>query len=171
MTVYPFQEGPPSLAYVDPSFFINLLVKDSKYHQECKEFSKKLKEEETVLILSNLGLDEIWYVILKLEAEKEYGDDAINKLRDPKIVKEYAAEVKDYTERLTNIPRLFFIEITTEQTFQARDLIARYGLLPRDAIHLAATMSGIDNLITTDKDFNRIKKIDVFTCRSNHVDD
>lgn len=168
MTVHSFKEEPPSLAYVDPSFFINLLIKDSKYHEECKNFSKKLKDKQTILVGSNLGLDEIWYVILKVKATEEHGDEAINELRKPEVVKKYATDVEEYTEKLMNISRLFFIEVTTEQTFQAKDLIKRYGLLPRDAIHLAATLSGIDTLITTDRDFNPVKKIDVYTCQPDY---
>lgn len=168
MTVHSFKENPPSLAYVDPSFFINLLIKDSNYHQECKMFSKKLKEKQTVLTVSNLGLDEIWYVILKVMATKEHGDEAMNKLREPEVVKKYATDIDEYTEKLKDISRLFFIEVTTKQTFQAKDMIKKYGMLPRDSIHLAATASGIDNLITTDKDFNRIKEIDVYTCQPDY---
>lgn len=168
MTVHSFKEEPPSLAYVDPSFFINLLIKDSNYHRECKKFSKKLRDKQTFLLVSNLGLDEIWYVILKVKATEEHGDEAINKLREPEVVKKYATEVEEYTAKLKNISKLFFIEITTEQTFQAKNLIKQYGLLPRDAIHLAATRSGIGALITTDRDFNRVKKVDIYTCQPDY---
>jgi len=44
-----FDENPPKIAYVDPSFFINLMVKDSLFFGDCKDYSKKLKGSKTVL--------------------------------------------------------------------------------------------------------------------------
>lgn len=73
MSLLDFNSEPPRVAYVDPSFFLNLLVEDSRYYEECKNFAEKLRERKTILVMSTLGLDEIWYVLLKLLAIKEYG--------------------------------------------------------------------------------------------------
>lgn len=86
------------------------------------------------------------------------------KLRYKDVVKRYAEEIEKYTVNLLEIPNLFFTEIMTRQTFEALKLIKRYGLLPRDAIHAFVTLSGTENLITTDDDFAKVPDINVYTC-------
>lgn len=159
-----FDFEPPEVAYVDPSFFLNLLVKDSKHYEECKNFSEKLKERKTILIMSNLGLDEIWYVLLKLLAIKDFGlrKWQAKLKKDVDLVRKYSRKIEEYTTNLLEIPNLFFVEITTDQTLHALDLMKKYGLFPRDAIHASVVVAGIDNLITLDPDFLRIKEIKVW---------
>lgn len=165
MPVHSFEKEPPKLAYVDPSFFVNLLVEDSKYFKECKKFSKKIQEKETILIASNLGLDEIWYALLKLLAVKNYESEWLNRLREnPELVMEYSHQIEEYTFNLLSLPMLFFLEISVQQTSNALEIMKKEGLFPRDAIHLSVVKSGIGNIITTDSDFARVKEINVYTC-------
>jgi len=58
----------------DPSFLINLVIENSKYFNECKIFSEKLKTNRTLLVMSNPGPDEIWYALLKIFAIRDYGE-------------------------------------------------------------------------------------------------
>lgn len=73
--IFSFDSNPPKIAYVDPSYFLNLLIEDSKYFKECRKFSKKLKKSKTILITSNLSLDEIYYTLLKIMASRDYGKE------------------------------------------------------------------------------------------------
>lgn len=34
----------PEIAYLDSSFLLNILIEDSHFHKECKEYVEKLKE-------------------------------------------------------------------------------------------------------------------------------
>jgi len=44
-------------------------------------------------------------------------------------------------------------------------MMKTYGLFPRDAIHASVTkLSGITNLITTNRDYARVPEINVYTC-------
>jgi len=43
--IHGFEEEPPKIAYIDPSFFINLMVKDSRFFVECKNYSQKLAKD------------------------------------------------------------------------------------------------------------------------------
>ena len=52
--IHGFDEKPPKIAYVDPSFFINLMVKDSLFFEDCRDYSEKLKGGKTVLVMSNI---------------------------------------------------------------------------------------------------------------------
>jgi predicted nucleic acid-binding protein len=67
-TIFSFQGPLPEMAYLDPSFLLNVLVAESTYHAECAAFASRLEDARTVLLLSNLGLDEIWFVLLRIQA-------------------------------------------------------------------------------------------------------
>lgn len=164
--IHGFEEQPPKIAYVDPNFFINLMVKDSVFFEECKKYSEKLKESKTVLVMSNLGLDELWYVLLKLLAMRDYEKNWQKILKTkPEIVKKYSEDIEKYTLALLEIPNLLLAEVSVDQTLLSLTLMKKYGLFPRDAIHAAvAIVSGIDNIITTDSDFIRIEELEVYTC-------
>ncbi len=164
--VHSFEEQPPKIAYIDPSFFINLMVKDSRFFEECKNYSQKLRRGKTVLVMSNLGLDEIWYVLLKLFAMRDYEKNWQKILKkNPDVVKKYSEEIEIHTLELLEIPNLLLAEISVDQTMLSLNLIKKYGLFPRDAIHAAAAIaSRIENVITTDGDFKRIEELEVYTC-------
>lgn len=164
--IFSFRSEPPKIAYIDPSFFLNLLVKDSRYFDECKGFAEKLEETKTILIMSNLGLDEIWYVLLKLLAIRDYDKKWREKLGDKELVKKYTEEIDEYMANLIEVPNLFFVEITTYQTFNALKIMKDYGLLPRDSIHALIVLSGIENIVTTDEDFASVDGINIYTCNT-----
>jgi predicted nucleic acid-binding protein len=165
--IFDFKSPPPDTAYLDPSFLLNILLKESRYHLECRNFAKKLKSKETLLLLSNLGLDEIWYILLRYEAVKEHGlKNWLSLLKEnPQKVIEYSEKIERATTLILEIPNLILVEISAEQSLNAIELIKRYGLLPRDAIHAqSALASGVKTIITTDIDFLRVEGLKVYTC-------
>lgn len=165
--IFNFESLPPRVAYVGPSFLLNILVDEAKFHKQCIEYKNKLRDRRILLFLSNLGLDEIWYVLIKLQAIKEHNIKSWQKYltKHPEAIKKYANFISKITLTILEIPNLHIIEISAEQTLEALSFIKRYGLLPRDAIHAAATLlSGIGNIITTDKAFNTVNEINIYTC-------
>ena len=174
MSIYSFENEPPRVAYLDPSFIVNLLLEDGKYHRACLQYSEKLKRSSITLILSNLGLDEIWFALLKVLAVQDLQEQDVADperkwfrfLKDhPDRVKAFAQRIEEDTALILKIPNLIVIEITEEQTLKALATMREYGLLPRDAIHATAAMlTGADTIITTDYDFCLIDRIDVYTC-------
>ena len=68
MSILSFNESPPEFTYGDPSFFIGVLFETEDYYDECIQFSRKLEIAESLVALSPLGLDEIWFAALKLLA-------------------------------------------------------------------------------------------------------
>lgn len=42
-TMFSFQDTPPEIAYLDPSFLLNVLVAESAYHAECVAFATQLE--------------------------------------------------------------------------------------------------------------------------------
>jgi predicted nucleic acid-binding protein len=55
--------------------------------------------------------------------------------------------------------------ISVDQTMLSLNLMKKYGIFPRDAIHAScAIASRIENVITTDSDFKRIEELEVYIC-------
>lgn len=166
-TTFSFQDTPPEIAYLDPSFLLNVLVAESTYHAECVAFAAQLEAARTILVLSNLGLDEIWFVLLRIQAIQEQGERGwLAFLKDhPEKVKEYTHRLEEATLQVLELPSLLLVELTASQSLQALSLMDRYGLLPRDALHTAAALeTGIDAIITTDADFARVDGLKLYTC-------
>lgn len=85
--------------------------------------------------------------------------------KNPDVVKKYSEEIEIHTLELLEIPNLLLAEISVDQTMLSLNLMKKYGLFPRDAIHAAAAIaSSIENVITTDSDFKRIEELEVYTC-------
>lgn len=166
-TIYSFDADPPEIAYLDPSFLLNILVEDSVYHQECVDFAKRLEKARSILVLSNLGLDEIWFILLKLQAVKEHGKRnwLVFLKENPAKVMEYCQGLEKATAQILEIPNLLLVELTADQSLHALEVMSKYGLLPRDALHTAAAFqAGINAIITTNADFAVVRELKMYTC-------
>jgi predicted nucleic acid-binding protein len=73
MSIKNFDVEPPGLAYGDASFFVALLEENEQFHDECIAFSAKLQTAKSIVVLSALGLDEIWYALLRIHGAADYG--------------------------------------------------------------------------------------------------
>ncbi|MDH4137921.1 MAG: hypothetical protein OEW09_14565, partial [Anaerolineae bacterium] len=111
-TIFSFQDDPPEIAYLDPSFLLNVLVAESTYHAECMDFAKQLEDAESILVLSNLGLDEIWFVLLRVQAVEEHGEKGwLSFLKEnPAKAMEYSSRLEEATLQILEIPRLLLVE-------------------------------------------------------------
>jgi len=146
---------------------LNVLVAKSIYHAECVDFAKRLEDAGSILVLSNLGLDEIWFVLLRIQAIEEHGEKGwLTFLKEnPTKVMEYSSRLEEATLQILEIPRLLVVELTASQSLKTLEVMKRYGLLPRDALHVAATFeTGIGVIITTDADFALVEGLKVYTC-------
>lgn len=165
--IFSFDDDLPEVAYLDPSFLLNVLIADAVYHSACTAFSTRLEESDTILMLSNIGLDEVWFTLLRTQAMEEHGTRGwLEFLRNnPDRVKAYTARIEEATLKILEIPTLLLVELTASQSLQALGLMSRYGLLPRDALPVAAvSQTGIDALISTDADFGRVDELKIWTC-------
>lgn len=63
-------------------------------------------------------------------------------------------------EKFLKLPNLYFIETSPSIIFKAHQLMKKYEINPRDAIHLATALSCKSNeIISEDKVFDKIKEI------------
>ena len=45
-TIFSFQDDPPEIAYLDPSFLLNVLVAESTYHAECMDLTVQVDVQD-----------------------------------------------------------------------------------------------------------------------------
>ncbi|MBM3239561.1 type II toxin-antitoxin system VapC family toxin [Candidatus Poribacteria bacterium] len=169
MSILSFDATPPEVAYGDDSFFISVLFKEDKYHGECLQFSEKLEIADALVALSPLGLDEIWFAALKLLAIRDFGERIWQRaLKDnPDQIKEYAPIIEQTHEELLALSYIVVIDAPTQHVLDGLAMMKTYGLFPRDAIHVSITkLSGMANIITTNRDYARVPEINVYTCNS-----
>ena len=169
MSILNFDATPPEIAYGDPSFFIGFLFETDNYHDECVNFTRKLAAADALVALSPFGLDEIWFATLKLLASRDFGERTWQRVlkNNPDIVKKYTIDIEQIHNRLLALHYIVVIDVPTQHVLDGLAMMKTYGLFPRDAIHVSITkLSGIANLITTNRDYARVPEINVYTCNS-----
>jgi predicted nucleic acid-binding protein len=167
MPILDFHHDLPEIAYGDPSFFVALLESGEQFHHECVAFSTRLQAAGSILLLSALGVDEIWFALLRIHASVDYGREAwFRTLKDdPGLMRNYVPFLEQANTTLESLPHLLFVDVTVEQALGSFDVLRLHGLFPRDAIHVSiARRSGVNSLLTTNRDYTRVADLDVYTC-------
>jgi len=131
-----------NLVYIDANIFINNVLYDFSENLEAKNsniFLLKLIKKEFFGITSVLTWDEFTWIV-KVNLGK---DDAIEKGKDFLV-----------------FPNLVIKNVTLATINKAQELISKYNIRPRDAIHAACAIeNNTDSICSFDKDFDKIKEI------------
>lgn len=156
----------PSSIYLDTSVLISYMVADAKYHQPCSHFLDRLEQEGVSLFLSTLSLDEIWYGLLRASLLRDYSDHWLEVIRaTPEVIQNYTAMLEKTTLTILSLDYLTILEVSVPTSLVALQVMDKYALLPRDAIHLTVCETArIEAIASTDLDFLRVGDIKLFTC-------
>lgn len=130
MSILSFDASPPEVAYGDASFFIGVLFKEDKYHDECFQFSQKLEMTDGLVALSPLGLDEIWFAALKLLAIRDFSERTWQRAlkNDPDLVKGYVPIIEQTHEELLALPYILVIDVSMSHIEDGLQMMKTYGL-------------------------------------------
>lgn len=122
--------------YIGANIFLQGILYDDK---QSKEILSKLVKREFLSYTSILTWDEIVFIVRKFLGE----EIAIRE-----------------GERFLRMPNLFFIDADKKIILHAQNLVKKYALKPRDAIHISSALAnGIHEIISLDRDFDKIKEI------------
>lgn len=129
--------------YIDTNVFLNAILYDIKENLEAKrayEFLQKVINNDILGMTSVLTWDEfVWVIIQQLGRE---------------------IAIEKGNEFLL-FPNISFENITSNTIMKAQDLISKYKIRPRDAIHSASALEhNVSVIITFDKDYDNIKEIE-----------
>jgi predicted nucleic acid-binding protein len=157
----------PNRIYWDSSFLVNIGFVAAKFHQACAAYYFRLKEAEVPVLLSNLALDETWYIVLKLETELLYRPQTFWEVyrEEPDRLRPILHTLEDFTQRLTQLPHVTLIGTEANAYRMALITMQQSLLLPRDAYHWTLMQAhGLNAIATTDADFARLSNSVIYTC-------
>ncbi|MBI2583368.1 MAG: type II toxin-antitoxin system VapC family toxin [Candidatus Aenigmarchaeota archaeon] len=127
------------MIYLDANIFAySFLSEDEKAHL-CRKILAKVADKEIAAFTSALTWDEITWA-----ARKNLGLE----------------DAKEEGRKFAEFPFLNILDANSIIIGIAQQLVERYGIKPRDAIHAAtAIANGIRELVSDDPDFDAIKEI------------
>jgi len=135
--------------FVDSNVIIHHLAGDNK----AKEIIENVERGGDTGYINQIVVSEVIFICLKLKTKKS----AFELKKAPDIVKR--VDLKNVYELLDT-----FIELQSDKeiTRSAEDVIARYGLLPNDAL-IAATCKhhGIRKLATFNGDYKQVDFVEI----------
>lgn len=124
------------MLYLDANFFIFALLDRTDKGVEARRILQMIVKGERALT-SPLALDEVMWVLIK-GGKKHLLRMAI--------------------EGIYSTPNLDVVEVISTAPILALDLIERYDLRPRDALHIAIMReNNVDTIVSDDEDFDRIE--------------
>ena len=125
-----------NIRYLDSTVFIQGILREDN---NSKKIILDLAKNKFVGVTSVLTWDEVVHVIKKFLGREV----AINQ-----------------GKKLFTLPNLVLIDAKKEIVFGAQKIVEKYGLNPRDAIHVASALSmGAKEIISQDSDFDCVSEL------------
>ncbi|MDO8467642.1 MAG: type II toxin-antitoxin system VapC family toxin [Nanoarchaeota archaeon] len=125
--------------YIDSNIFVHALIQKDARSVKSRGFIKMIINKKISAVTSLLTWDEIVHVIRKFYGQEHSIDEG---------------------RKFLSIPNLVFLDVNKKTISYAQELVKKYGLKPRDAIHAAtAILNGCDSMISDDSDFDKVKEI------------
>ena len=126
------------IIYLDSTVFLNAILDTESLGENSRKLLEKVEEGEIKASTSVLSFDEIAWIVKK---HRNYETSLV--------------AVKDFLDI-----SIKFIDVNYETICLSYDLMKKYKLRPRDAIHAASALSkNIKIIISEDDDFDDIKEI------------
>jgi hypothetical protein len=124
------------LNYLDSNLVIYAILDETETGEWSRDVLERVQNGDMSACTSFLTFDEVYY--------------KVNKVKGTDIA------VKNLDAFLT-IPNLRFINVDDSVVWKALELIRKYKILPRDAIHAAsAFIAGAEIIYSQDSDFDNI---------------
>jgi len=127
------------MIYLDTNIFVYSAINRSEKGKVCIKLLTELIKNNETACTSVLTWDEIVHAIWKKEG------------------KELALEEG---RKFFNLPNIILIDATNDIIQNAQELMEKYNLKPRDAIHAStAIISKCTHLASDDTDFDKVKEL------------
>ena len=127
------------MIYLDANIFIYALGNIDKKTSACIKILDKITKGEIEAFTSLLTWDEFFHAIRK------------------QMPRETAVSE---SKKFLQFPNLIFLKVDEIVITKAHELISKYNLKPRDAIHAAsALVNNIKEIASDDPDFDKIKEL------------
>ncbi len=125
--------------YIDTSIFVLAFINSDELGEKARDILDDVVKGKIIAISSLLVFDEFIWTLRKYCTR---------------------AQAIDYAKSLLKTPRLRFVTIDEQIVWKACELLQKYSIAPRDALHAASALSGnADIFLTEDKDFKKILEL------------
>lgn len=127
------------MKYLDSNIFIFAFISDDKNSELCKSVLEKVSSGSLTACTSVLAWDEITWIARKSLGRQDSLDEG---------------------KKFLEFPFMDILDADESTVRLAQNLIEKYDINPRDAIHAATAINaGAKEIITDDSDFDRIKEL------------
>jgi len=143
--------------YIESNILIYNALAHPEYGDSCRRFLERGLRKEFEILTSGLTIDEIAFIAFKTKVEEEHPRENVVRFlkNNPDVVKSLSAEVNMIIDNVLTIATI--VDVTKLDIGYMQRFMEEFGLLPRDAIHLAVTHNlGISSFASNDSDFERV---------------
>jgi predicted nucleic acid-binding protein len=124
------------MIYADSNVFVQAILNKSDKGRRAQAFLKRVHSGEVEACTSHLTWDELSWAVLANRGQ---------------------SAAVEASRAFLKISNLRFIDVSREVLERAEQIMATYGLHPRDAIHAASAIGMGAEMLSEDKDFDRVK--------------
>ena len=125
--------------YLDTNVFMYAILDPGKKGKEAEKVLRKVSARRLGAVTSALTFDELFWNVKKRKGMEE--------------------AIKN-TEAFLQIPSVKLLAASAQVMNEALQLIKKYSLGPRDAIHAAsALLNGVSTIVSEDTDFDRVLEL------------
>jgi predicted nucleic acid-binding protein len=128
-----------AMIYLDANIFVYAAINNGPLGEKCRKILLEVSQNKFAGYTSVLTWDEVVHSIWKKEGKIKALEQGRNFLR---------------------LPNILFLDATQSIISRSQELMKKYGLKPRDAIHAATALdNNIIQMVSDDSDFNKIREI------------
>ena len=128
-----------AVLYLDSNIFITAAVDLGELGKKTVALLAEIQRGEVQAVTSALTFDEVFW-----EVKKHRGFE----------------KAVETAEAMLSFPNLELVSADREIVFSALQIVKRYRMAPRDAIHVATAMAEkVDTFISLDTDFNKVTEL------------
>lgn len=145
--------------YVDVNIFYMYLRADPVYLPAIRGFFTRVVQGEIEAYTSVLTMDELFYRLLLARVKEIYRQNPLDVLRErtDEAIARCGAGIEIALWRLVELPHLQLVGVLENDVLQMLSNIITFGLLPRDALHVAVMQRlELSVIATDDMDFDRV---------------
>ena len=145
--------------YVDVNVFYMYLRSDPEHLDTLRSFFRRMVRGDITGYTAVLTMDELSYrpLLGRLRDASEGNPLDILRERGEDAVRTYAPEIETALRKLLRLPHLELAPVLPGDVPAMLRNVSAFGLLPRDALHVAVMARlDLDQIATDDRDFDRV---------------
>jgi len=145
--------------YVDVNVFYMYLRSDPDHVGSIRSLLDHMARGEVAVYTAVLTMDELFYRLLLASVKDAYQRSPLDVVREnpEEAIQACSPRIDAALRKLVRLPHLTLASVLEADFPRMLGNISAYGLLPRDALHLAVMQRlEVDEIATDDVDFDRV---------------